>query len=696
MTTNEGLGARLIGTALARGLTPADVSANRGAPLRRYAAVRNIDEQARTVEVAFSSEAPVERWFGTEILSHEAGACDLSRLLDGGAVLVDHDRRDHVGRIETARIDDDRRGRAVLRFGRGARAEEIWQDVVDGIRHQVSVAYFVEDIEVRQAKGEPDTVTLTRWQPYEISIVAVPADPSVGVGRAANPPEEPAQGAGQSAPDPMPARTRAPQEPKPMKTKITRDAKGNLVRAKVDEDGNILEVLEVLEQAGDAERGAAERGASDEAERTAGIMALAREYDAMDLAADFVGDRTRGVGDFQTELLRHVANRRPDGGEAQASTQTQRTPAQPAQRAAPAAGGARLAENEGTGIIGMSGSEADRYSFVRALRALAEPHNRAAQHAAAFEMEASAAAAAQSSRDVSGLMVPVDVLTRALNTSTSGTNPGDTGGFIVDTTLMASSFIDILRNRAVMLRRARTMGGLVGNIAIPKKTSASSGYWLTAEDAPAQETGMEIGQIGMTLKTAAAYTELTRNMLTQSSLGIEAMVRDDIATALGQTVDRGAIYGTGTNGAPLGIMNTTGVGVVEFAGTHPTFPELVAMETAIATDNADVDSMAYVFGAATRGALKTTPKMEGGDGPAWEAGGTVNGYGTEVTNQMAAGDVLLGNFADLIIGMWGGLELTIDPYTHSTRGRLRIVAFQDVDVVARRVESFSIGRKAAA
>lgn len=143
-----------------------------------------IDLQARTVELAFSSETPVERWDGMEVLSHKAGACRLDRLNHGGAVLVNHDCDDQVGVVEEARIDSDRVGRAVVRFSQGEQGSEIFQDVVDGIRQLVSVSYLIHAMELTsKGGGEPDTYTVTDWEPLEISIVSVPADASVGVGR---------------------------------------------------------------------------------------------------------------------------------------------------------------------------------------------------------------------------------------------------------------------------------------------------------------------------------------------------------------------------------------------------------------------------------------------------------------------------------------------------------------------------------
>ena len=182
LTQNSGLAA-----ALTRSVTVEQVNANRGgAPLRRQAAVRTIDEEARTVEVAFSSEEPVARWFGDEILDHSAGAMSDARLRNGAAVLWNHNPDIQIGVVETSSVDGDRRGRAVLRFGRSAKAAEIWADIVDGVIRHVSVGYFVRAIKTEEVEGERDKVTITDWEPFEISMVSIPADASVGVDRRGN------------------------------------------------------------------------------------------------------------------------------------------------------------------------------------------------------------------------------------------------------------------------------------------------------------------------------------------------------------------------------------------------------------------------------------------------------------------------------------------------------------------------------
>jgi len=148
-----------------------------------------INVEARTVELSFSSEEPYERYFGWEILGHQPEECRLARMNAGGAVCIDHNTRDLVGVVEKAWIGQDRKGRALARFGRSARAEEVFQDVIDGIRVNTSVSYDVHRMTLVKSEnvdGGRDTVNtyrVTDWEPLEVSLVSVPADTTVGVGR---------------------------------------------------------------------------------------------------------------------------------------------------------------------------------------------------------------------------------------------------------------------------------------------------------------------------------------------------------------------------------------------------------------------------------------------------------------------------------------------------------------------------------
>ena len=142
-------------------------------------------------------------------------------------------------------------------------------------------------------------------------------------------------------------------------------------------------------------------------------------------------------------------------------------------------------------------------------------------------------------------------------------------------------------------------------------------------------------------------------------------------------------------------MNTTGVNTVTaFAAANPTFAEVVTLETAVAEDNALNGNLAYILPASMNGALKTTAK-DAGSGQFVSEGGMINGYNAIVSNQATAGNLYFGNFDDLLIGMFGGLDIVVDPYTASTTGTVRIVALQSVDVAVRNAVSFAFGNDGA-
>jgi len=144
-----------------------------------------VNEESRTIELAFASETPYERWWGIEVLDCTATAMRMGRLASGGPLLCDHDTRDHIGVIESVQLGADRVARAVVRFGKSARAEEVFRDVVDGIRRNVSVGYQIHAATLVETKGDTDTYRVTDWEPHEVSLVSVPADASVGIGRSA-------------------------------------------------------------------------------------------------------------------------------------------------------------------------------------------------------------------------------------------------------------------------------------------------------------------------------------------------------------------------------------------------------------------------------------------------------------------------------------------------------------------------------
>jgi len=561
-----------------------------------------VDEKARRVRIAVSSEEPVERSFGKEVLEHSAEAIDLGFLNSGRApLLLDHDPEQQIGVIESVELDGSaRRLRATVRFGKSGLAKEVFDDVVDGIRANISVGYSINKL-VRQG----DSYVAKSWRPVEASIVSIPADVTVGVGRSS---------------EPSTIETSFKEEPKMSEFDI------EAVKA---------------EAAKTAQRNAAE------------IVALGARHNQQDMARAAISEG-RSIEEFRGELLEKI------GSERALETQD----------------------------IGLTKKEVKQFSLMRAINALANPHDKRAQEAARFEFECSEAAAKQYGRSAQGVMLPVEVLRnwkRDLNSADEADLFGED--------YRGNEFIDVLRNASSVMRAgARMMNGLSGDVKIPKKLTAASAAWIATEGGASSESEMTVGSVALTPKTLGAFTDITRQLMIQSSMDVEALVRDDLAQALALAIDLAGLEGSGASGQPTGILNTSGVNqVTNFAAANPTFAEAVSLETALADDNALMGSLAYIMPSAMYGALKTTEKASGTAQFVVEPGGTVNGYNALVSNQGTAGNMYFGNFNDLLIGMFGGLDIVVDPYSNSTSGTVRIVALQSCDVAVRHAQSFAFG-----
>lgn len=566
-----------------------------------------VDEEKRTVRMAVSSEEPVDRSFGKEILDHDERSIDLEFAQSGRMpLLLDHDPRQQIGVVENVDLDGStRRLRATVRFGKNGLAKEIFDDVADGIRSNISVGYQVNKMD----REESDSYRVSSWSPMEVSVVSIPADKSVGIGRAA---------------ETSPAKpvTETPT----METTMTDEVKIDVEAVKAE----------------------AARAAAKE---TSEIYRLAAKHNQRQMADEAVKNGT-SLAEFRGQILDVIGSKPLDDSD-----------------------------------IGLSKKEVRNFSLMRAIRAMANPSDRGAQVAAEFEFEAAGEAAKRDGVDPQGLYIPADVRRswsqRDLNTS-------DDSAMVAED-YRGGDFIDVLRNASSVMQAGATMlTGLVGDVKIPKKTAASTAGWISTEGGAASESEPTFGQVSLAPKSLGAFTDITRLMMMQSSLDIEALVRNDLSTGLALAIDNGGLQGSGSSGQPTGIANTSGINApTDFAAANPTFAEVVAMETAVAEDNALMGNLAYILPASMYGALKTTAKDSGSGQFVVEPGGTMNGYRAIVSNQVTAGDLYFGNFADLLIGMYGGLDITVDPYTASTSGTVRIVALQTVDVAVRHAVSFA-------
>lgn len=151
-------------------------------PQFRDLELKSFNEENKTVELTFSSEEPYERWWGIEILDHSSISVNMNRLNNSAPLLFNHDRDVVIGVVEFAKIEN-KKGHAVVRFGNSEKAKEVFSDVVDGIMKNVSVGYQINEMKLESESKGVETYRVTQWEPFEISIVSIPADNTVGVGR---------------------------------------------------------------------------------------------------------------------------------------------------------------------------------------------------------------------------------------------------------------------------------------------------------------------------------------------------------------------------------------------------------------------------------------------------------------------------------------------------------------------------------
>jgi HK97 family phage major capsid protein/HK97 family phage prohead protease len=597
-----------------------------GQELRRHQVVefRALGED-RTLEFPFSSELPVDRWFGSEILSHQPDAPDLSRLNDGAPVLWNHDPSAVIGVVERAWIDGEKqRGMARVRFSRNELAQQIVADITDGILRNVSFGYGIKEAK----PGSEGEIIATRWEPHEVSVVSIPADRTVGIGRSLDAGAAAAPAAAPIKPSPIPMEDNTPS--------IDLDA----VRA---------------------------AAASEERQRVAGITAMTREHGCEDLAQGLI-ERGATEAEATKAVLAEVGKRAKQPATPKASTSQQAQPI------------------GGSADIGLSEKEVKSYSFLRAIRAQMLPNDRKAWDDAAFEREVSEAVSSATGKQARGFLVPHDVMRRDLTVATAS-GAGD----LVFTDARPGSFIEVLRNRlALASLGVQMLTGLQGPVAIPRQTGQASASWV-GEGSDVSETAPTVDQINLTPKTLGAFTEFSRRLILQSSIDVEQMIRNELATVIALEIDRAALYGLGNTSQPLGLKNVTGINTEDFGAAAPTYPEIVSMESKVAADNADIGAMAYITTSTIYGGFKTTEKFSTTGQTILEPGGTVNGYPVVRSNQVVAGDVFFGVWSQMIMGMWGALDLQVNPYALDKSGGVRVTALQDVDVVVRHPEAFCRG-----
>jgi len=619
-----------------------------------------VNESARTAELAFSSEAPVERydWFDdrvfNEILSHEPGSVNMERLLDGAPYLVNHTTDDHVGVIQEARIDSDRRGRAKVLFSRSERGEEIFQDHVDGIRRHVSVGYMIDEIE-EQKNGD---IVVVRWTPLEISSASIPADISVGVNRALEP--------------------NSPKE-----TEMNDKEKKRLEELEAAETKRQLDALtpppepelevDIASVRADGEDAATKRARE--------IMEIAEAHSIpMSIVRDAIGSK-KSVDGFRQVALDHLRN--DDEALPKPDPSTER--------------------------ITNSDKDLDDFSFAAVLRAKVFPDDKQIQRAAGHSLELCAEAARRMHRAPNGIPFPMealehprrDLLTLSRRTMNKAARDltaagGGDANLTFGTDVQGASFIEVLRNKSYAMTLGTVLTGLSQPIAIPRHETATQAYWVAESNAPT-EGAPAFGQVTLSPKTCAAFVDFTRQLAIQTQItpGMEAFVVDDVTTALAVEIDETAWNGSGTGNEPTGILNTSGIGDEAATSNKPEWIDILNIIADVEVGNALIGRLAFMTSPGVKAWMMANEKTDANGNYIMTDPNNLAGFPIYSTNQMPTtfdtdkSVLLFGNYADLLMGFFGPLDVLVNPYSYDSTGIIRVTAFQDADIAVRHEVSFS-------
>lgn len=451
------------------------------------------EEDSRTVEMSFASDTPIThfswsqwRWIDIQ-LSLEAGHVRTERLQNGAPLLADHNHRDQIGVIESFELDaKDGKARAKVRFSKSARGEEIYRDVLDGIRKNVSVGFMIHKLVLKEErdkkKGEIDLYEATDWEPYECSIVAVPADISVGVGRQLEFPrsisEQPAE-----------------ERQNPTTEKTMEENKNNPpAPPAVDERQNALAAAREVREWGE----------------------VLGEQDAASAYLRETGDKANKDG-FMS-FLRGRQTATPTAPVLPAAEEA-------ARQGSPRAELARSLPRHGT-VRSFQGENADEKAYRFGAWLLAGPISRKLQGNKAVEMATR--------------FCQEQGLVRAINESVN-----EEGGYLVPEEF-GNDLIDLREMYGVFRRNAKIVPMGSDTRTDPRRTGGLTAYFV-GEGAAITESDLGWDQVGLTAKKLAVLTRMSSEVSEDSIINLGDTVAGEIAYAFAEKEDQCGFNGDGTS-----------------------------------------------------------------------------------------------------------------------------------------------------
>lgn len=621
----------------------------------KEAATRSPDEMPETegevdwdkfrFEMSCSSEEPYERWWGIEILGHDVGEVRMGWISSGNApLLFMHDMERQLGILENFKLAS-RRGKTGVRFGRGELAREKMQDVVDGILVNVSIGYRIHAMQLIEEIDGVGKYRVTDWEPYEVSLVTVPADQTVGVNR----------GAEKTATNIK-------------KTEDSMDWKKMARELGMNEDSTPEAILAERDRRAKEEgqkkgRETAESDHKAEMARREGILEIARHHGLEDDAKVFIETRKS-----EAEFAAHIAKRYRDGYKPIASA-----PA-PDKETRKLLGAFSLRKFILGAIMGeaLSGAE-------REVQALGQ------QEAQARSLEVGSGYLP--SEAISVIAARAAMVSRAGQNATTGT----AGANLVATENLG--LISALRPRLWMDRfGVRMLSGLVNNITIPSIETENDAQDRT-ETLALDLTDIILGQRTLSPSRVGSQCRFSLQLLRQSSPQIDGVISEIILSRIARRYNAKAIEFL------LALTGTSAVVTGGAALTRTIMREFITKVKAANADdmpgkfliNADVEGKLAETKVDTGSGLFVYTEKENGDGRILNRDALTTSL---VPNDLGAGDnlsaIIFGSFSELWMGDWGGVDLVRDIYTKAATGEVVTTANSFIGFAAAHPAAFAI------
>ncbi|MGD0178752.1 MAG: phage major capsid protein [Terriglobales bacterium] len=592
-------------------------------------------------------------------MSHEKGAVNTERL-DAKAVpfILGHGYEwdDVVGKIFEYSIEGGK-GYAAAKISRSPSGDQLIKDMDDEIRTEISVGYRIDEMKLVGTKGDTDEYLVTKWTPYEISSVGIPADFKVGVGRK------------EKEKHTAVVIRSIEQRAGVINTKM---AEATTDKPKTEPSG-----IEVSEEQ-------RKQIVDGEKTRAREIIKLGERFGCSEESMKFL-DNGGSVADFRAWVLDNKCQKGP-------------------------------AIRQIDSLWGTKPKERAQYNICKAIL-------EGAQHLSGFEKEMHQEIGKKTGREATGFFVPEFAFMPQRRDLSAGT-PSAGGDLIM--TEVEPSLIPYLRHKMVCGRAgAMMLGGLTDNIALPRQVSAATASWV-GENVATTDTTQSFDQVGLSPNRLTGATAFSKQLLQQSVVDVQTVVRDDLLRIIALAQDLAALTGNGSGAVPTGILSTPASGgataydnvstPVTFASGYPTWTNVVQFEGNVELSDVSLDeSASYVVTPDTKTLWKTIAKSDPRatnqfypsfiweDAPGGGPDGRVNGYKAFSTNQLSGSlpspasgatsssskPVIFGKFSDLIIATWGGLDLLTDPYSLSLNFQIRVVINLLSDIALRYGPAFT-------